>query len=310
MYDIIGDIHGHANELRQLLGALGYEFQGDCFRHPQRQVIFVGDFVDRGPQIPEVLEIVRSMHRRGAALAVMGNHEFNALAYHTRDPGNPSEFLRRHSEKNQHQHAATLRQLSAEALADYLEWFRSLPMWLELPGLRVVHACWDPEQIEVMQQALLHYDGVTSEFLRDATTLGTPLFDAIDDVLKGKEVNLPGDAFYLDKDGNRRRKLRVQWYRSATNESYASYALTGDDGLPGELIPQALGAKFQPYPVEERPVFFGHYWMQALRPAPLASNVACVDYSVAKGGMLCAYRWDGEQQLSAEKFFSIPAAAQ
>jgi hypothetical protein len=49
-------------------------------------------------------------------------------------------------------------------------------------------------------------------------------------------------------------------------------------------------------------VFLGHYWLSAERPTILADNVACLDFSVAKGGFLCAYRWDGEQQLSNDSF--------
>lgn len=38
-------------------------------------------------------------------------------------------------------------------------------------------------------------------------------------------------------------------------------------------------------------------------PEPLARNIACVDFSVAKpGGKLVAYRWDGEDELSSDKF--------
>ncbi|WP_286764424.1 MULTISPECIES: hypothetical protein [Rhodopirellula] len=36
-------------------------------------------------------------------------------------------------------------------------------------------------------------------------------------------------------------------------------------------------------------------------PLPLAANVACTDYSVAKGGNFVAYQWDGEQVLLAKK---------
>ena len=57
-----------------------------------------------------------------------------------------------------------------------------------------------------------------------------------------------------------------------------------------------------PYAADAPPVFFGHYWLRADAPAVLAPNVACLDYSVAKGGMLIAYRWDGEHQLSSSKF--------
>ena len=64
--------------------ALDYvEIEG-IFRHPVRQMIFVGDFIDRGPQQPEVLQIARSMCEAGVAKAVMGNHEFNAIGWATR----------------------------------------------------------------------------------------------------------------------------------------------------------------------------------------------------------------------------------
>ena len=49
MYDLIGDIHGHADELEALLVRLGYSRVGDSYRHDSRQVIFIGDFIDRGP---------------------------------------------------------------------------------------------------------------------------------------------------------------------------------------------------------------------------------------------------------------------
>jgi hypothetical protein len=64
MYDIIGDIHGHADELVQLQEKLGYRKDQGIYHHPGRQVIFLGDFIDRGPQIHRVLEIVRPMMRR------------------------------------------------------------------------------------------------------------------------------------------------------------------------------------------------------------------------------------------------------
>ena len=74
-YDLVGDIHGHADALHRLLRALDYvEIEG-VFRHPVRQMIFVGDFIDRGPQQREVLQIARSMCEAGIAKAVMGNHQ-------------------------------------------------------------------------------------------------------------------------------------------------------------------------------------------------------------------------------------------
>jgi Calcineurin-like phosphoesterase len=80
-YDLVGDIHGHADALHRLLRALDYTEIEGVFRHPEKQMIFVGDFIDRGPQQREVLRIARSMCEAGAAKAVMGNHEFNAIGW-------------------------------------------------------------------------------------------------------------------------------------------------------------------------------------------------------------------------------------
>jgi hypothetical protein len=49
------------------------------------------------------------------------------------------------------------------------------------------------------------------------------------------------------------------------------------------------------------PIFFGHYWLNG-NPLHLLEKAACVDYSVAKGGNLVAYRWDGEPVLDANQF--------
>ena len=57
------------------------------------------------------------MKTRDAATAVMGNHEFNAICYHT--PDGAGDFLRPHTEKNTRQHGATLEQC---ATADPEEW--------------------------------------------------------------------------------------------------------------------------------------------------------------------------------------------
>lgn len=132
--DIIGDIHGYAGELHALLAKLGYEEGDGAYRHPQaRRVIFLGDWIDRGPEIREKLRVARAMHAAGAALAVPGNHEFNALAYATPD-GN-GDWLGKHTPTNREQHAATLEQFAGhdEEWRGHLEWFRTLPPWLELP---------------------------------------------------------------------------------------------------------------------------------------------------------------------------------
>lgn len=102
MYDLIGDIHGHADELRALLLKMDYREVNGVYAHPERKVLFVGDYIDRGPKIREVLQIVRGMVEEGRAVALMGNHEYNALCFHSLHP--EGGHLRGHYIKNILQH--------------------------------------------------------------------------------------------------------------------------------------------------------------------------------------------------------------
>lgn len=81
-FDAIGDVHGCFGELQSLLGRLGYDIVRDDegravdATHPQgRRVIFLGDLVDRGPDVVGVLRLAMGMVASGSALAVPGNHE-------------------------------------------------------------------------------------------------------------------------------------------------------------------------------------------------------------------------------------------
>ena len=82
-FDIIGDVHGCFDELAELLQKLGYiltENEGGYHvQAPGRQAIFLGDLVDRGPRIPEVLKLVMGMVADGTALCVPGNHDMKLM---------------------------------------------------------------------------------------------------------------------------------------------------------------------------------------------------------------------------------------
>jgi hypothetical protein len=303
-YDLIGDTHGFAAPLRRLLERMGYARDGEGYRHPQRRVIFLGDFVDRGPDQREVLSIARSMVEAGNALAVMGNHELNALGWATENAEKPGEYLRPHSEKNRKQHDAFLNAYADDrsAYRDVLDWFRSLPLFLERDGLRVVHACWDAERIAWIRP-MLNADATMPEaLLLAALTPGTEAFEAVEILLKGKEVRLPEGHSFPDKEGTLRHRIRVKWWQESRTyrEAYLGHPI-GESHIPEDPID--VDYAFE-YGLTEPPVFVGHYWLNGL-PGPLTSNIACLDYSVAKDGELVAYRWDGEQKLSAEKFVAV-----
>ncbi|MCR9294085.1 MAG: metallophosphoesterase [bacterium] len=307
-YDFIGDIHGHADELQQLLIKLGYTQEDGVFRHSERQVIFLGDFIDRGPKIREVLETVKPMVQAGHARTVMGNHEFNAIAFHTSFGDREEHSLRPRKTKNIRQHAATIQQLSDSQLADALDWFRTLPMWLEVlgpdssPG-RAVHACWDEPHMRFIEQSSGNRGAIRKEFMMEASFRQSALCQAVEVILKGKEIPLPEGYFYHDKDGHKRTAIRARWFEQPKPGTlYEEYVLQSDPITCPIEIDEKSSAEITPYASDAPPVFVGHYWLKAEKPTRLASNVACIDYSVAKGGFLCAYRWDAEQEISDEKF--------
>lgn len=301
-FDLIGDIHGHADALERLLRRMGYTESGGVFGHPDRIAIFVGDFIDRGPQNRRVVEIARTMVEAGTAHAIMGNHEYNAICYHTPRPDNPNEYLREHTDKNYHQHERTLMEFAGDqaGLQEMIDWFWSLPLYLELDGLRVVHACWHEESLALLDKALAPGHYMTREFLLAANRNNSPEYEAVEAVLKGVEFELPDDISFKDKEGHARQEARIRWWLND--------ATTLDEMVIG---PPDLGEQTKGYPAEKSemigyksdapPVFFGHYWLRGT-PELQRSNVACLDYSVGKGDKLVAYRWDGESQLSDDKF--------
>lgn len=316
-YDLIGDLHGHADELEALLAGLGYVRTHGAWRHPERRAVFVGDFLDRGPKIRETLALVRDMLETGSALAVLGNHEWNHFAWHLPDPDHPGEHLRRHTPRNDRQVAATLAQVPAPELASHLAFFRTLPIRLEfalegprgIARARVVHACWDDVAHGVIDEALVRHGGISDSFLIEGSNEESLLFAALEIALKGKEMELaPGDSL-TDKDGNLRTLARVRWYLDPAGQTAATYALPRFPTISDAPLPAKVVAEARPYPPDAPPVFVGHYWLRDPAPAPLAPNVACLDYSVAAGGYLCGYRFEGDQDQWLSRWsFEWPGA--
>jgi protein phosphatase len=142
-FDIVGDVHGCADELQALLTKLGYRVawsgEGDSrtvgvVPPPGRKAIFVGDLVGRGPNTPDVLRIAMSMTAAGAAGVVKGNNECK-LAW----------WLSGRDIKINRGLQLAIDQLASEAprfLGDLPGFLDGLPshLWLDGGRLAVVHA--------------------------------------------------------------------------------------------------------------------------------------------------------------------------
>jgi hypothetical protein len=303
MIDFIGDIHGYADKLIELLEKLGYSIMDGVYSHSSRKVLFVGDYIDRGPQIRETLMIVRQMVETGNAIALMGNHEYNALCFHYEE--REGGHLRKHLIKNIVQHYETLKQFQnkQDEYEEYLEWFKTLPLFYETENFRAVHACWDNDNIAFLRAALKN-DRLNETSLRHSIERGTDLYRTIDETLKGKEVKMPEGLSFFDKDATERNEIRIKWWQDPTQSSYCDMSFIPLESLPDKPFDISMMHSTNYYSEIEKPVFFGHYWLNG-RPELLKNNVCCLDYSVAKQGYLSAYRFDGEKEITNDKFVFV-----
>jgi len=304
-YDLIGDVHGCGATLGALLEKLGYHRQDGVYRHPRRKAVFLGDLIDRGPRIRLAVSIARNMVEAGEAHIVMGNHEFNALAYNRRCPAEAGcQWLREHTPRHNRIIRETLEQYRdhPDEWEDVLAWFMDIPLLLELDGMRVVHACWDAPLIE---RFLAAYPSarIDEAFLDASADPDSFAFRVLERLTRGTHLRLPEGIEIQSGDGFTRRTFRAHFW--ARHPRTYGDVVFQPDNLPGDLESRPLSAserqRLTYYGPEQPPLFLGHYWCEGV-PALPAPNIACLDYSAVKYGRLVAYRWDGEARLDADKF--------
>ncbi|RKQ86650.1 polynucleotide 3'-phosphatase /polynucleotide 5'-hydroxyl-kinase /polynucleotide 2',3'-cyclic phosphate phosphodiesterase [Solirubrobacter pauli] len=125
-FDIVGDIHGCREELDALLTRLGYGEAG----HPEgRRLVFVGDYVDRGPDTPGVLRRVMDLQAKGAAICLPGNHDFKL-----------ARKLGGRDVRITHGLAESLEQLEADPVDGALDFLKGMTSHAVLDGGRLVVA--------------------------------------------------------------------------------------------------------------------------------------------------------------------------
>ncbi len=232
----------------------------------------------------------------GTALAVMGNHELNAIHFHTNNPETGAP-LRAWSVKNLRQHQSFLHEFppKSEKTREVIAWMRSLPLFLELRGFRAAHACWDEARIAKLA-AHTTAGALTEAQLVQAADKSHILNDLVETITKGPEISLPNGHTFADKDGNLRTEVRVKWW-NANGRTWADIAMSVPNAsdLPTGGLPDNVAA--MAYPASAKPVFFGHYWLTGT-PVLQAPNALCLDYSAGKQGPLMSYRMDGSTPLT------------
>ena len=296
-YDIIGDIHGRWDKLEPLLAELGYHHDGQCHVHGHgRELIFLGDLIDPRGDYPngtrEVLGCVRDMVAGGQAQCILGNHEYNFVAYHT--PDGQGGYLRPHSDKNERMHRGT-----HEAFANHYEeieevwlpWIKTLPFFLDLPDLRVVHACWHTGHLKLLAGKTL----ADEHLLRESARKHTAEFHAVEAVLKGLELPMPEGESFSDHAGNPRSEFRARWWsKEEAQPTPRNMVFPPRDEFSETFLESESVNSLPGYDRSEKPLFIGHYYKPAdSDKEPEAPNLCCLDFSAAENGALAAYRFDG-----------------
>jgi hypothetical protein len=165
-------------------------------------------------------------------------------------------------------------------------------------SLRVVHAQWHHPSIELILSSsinTLDQNGLSQVFENEA------LKNALDISMKGQEVQLPETHHFFDKDNKSRGEARLKWWNQLpSNKMDDAFASLPED-VKNDSFPIELLNTIDPYSSTEPPVFFGHYWMNSSAFGLLSDNICCLDFSVAKGGNVGGYRFDGESELIENK---------
>jgi len=262
---VIGDVHAQKAKLDALLTEIGFTTAGCDSIAPTSQLVFIGDLIDNkvtdNDQHLATLQMVHALQQNKRAFCLLGNHEFNAIGWATKN--HQGEFCRPHIEKNVKQHQAFLDAVvDGSAKHDaWIEWFKSLPLFLEFDAVTAIHACWNENAIARIKPYLNADNSLKEAHWADAFDEQHALFALCEMLLKGPERRLPEGEFFIDKTGTQRTQQRVQWWHD-----YAG----------------------------DKPVVIGHYTLND-QPKMLADKVVCVDYNAAKGNNpLVAYRFDAQ----------------
>lgn len=299
-YDIIGDVHGYAEELILLLKQLGYEEINGVYIHNRRKAVFVGDFTCRGPETRRAISIVRNMVENETAYAVIGNHELNMIGHFTKNKEGKNFKLATGSNKKIMDRIKEEYLYEKDQLRDDLKWIRRLPFFLDFGKFRVSHAYWSKANREIIEGHMTK-NKLSKKLLQMIFDNDTSFAEAVRQTTRGIEINLPHDLIIKDDRNIRRTNFRIRWWQDPKGKTFKEISYGNKFTLPDYTAPPEILFPFEVYAPKAPPVFVGHFCMGTSGMIP-SHNVCCVDNCIANGGQLAAYRWNENEELKITRF--------
>ncbi|MFX4299909.1 metallophosphoesterase [Pseudosulfitobacter pseudonitzschiae] len=299
--DIVPDIHGDFDRLKDTLKALGYREAKGWAHDEGRELVFLGDLIGRGSQNIACLALVEGLLNKGIAKAIMGNHELNAILYHM--PDGSGGYLRPHGAKETQQHQTFLNEapLGSDVAAMALDFMCDMPLFIDAGGIRLVHAFWEDAQIASLRANTV-YGYLPLARLTEVAEESTSFGRAVKDVTGGPQVDISqidSVCHFHDGAGYRRTKMRYRWWPgSGRRWEDIGISLSSPFLLPKGDVPVELSENY--YPIDAPLVVFGHY-QEGGDPRQQSGNAICLDFP----NVPCAYRFDGESRFEPEKLIII-----
>ncbi len=323
-YDIVGDIHGRFDAFMELITDLGYVAQADgSLRHfdADRQLILVGDIINKGLQNKAMLDTARVSVDAGTMQVVMGNHEFFNVCYARK--GEDGHFLLNHSEKADQFLKTFLDEfpLGTQANVEAIDWMAARPIYVSTSDLTVMHAMHTPRDLSVVAselddnhvftaQAFERHAGVAKSRGYGEEYNDGRFFWAVERLLYGMSIRAPGDL----PDQGYTKRLRLNWWEGEGANPVRLLGLE-DARLDEELIRDISEQLRRVETIQghalkmpEGLVAFGHYSLPG-EPGITSDKALCLDFKGVDGrGVLTAYRFnEGDTEFHDDRITCVEA---
>ena len=161
---VIGDVHGYLNKLQELWAKIRPDPERD-------EIVFLGDYIDRGPDSREVVESVIQVQKRfSRTTCLIGNHEFMFLDYLTYRK-DPWSFFLNGGVETIHSYDLTGDDIEAKIPEEHIAFFNTLKPYYETEAYIFVHAGLR-EGIPLSEQTLDDLVWIRREFLECKNDFG------------------------------------------------------------------------------------------------------------------------------------------
>lgn len=290
---IIGDIHGEIDALERLLARIDKAPHGG-----DRKLVFVGDFIDRGPDSVAVVQRVADLIEKGRAVAVLGNHELNVLLGHEKE-GNGWFFEHRDHAQAEGMPSFPFPSRTATAAEKQFvhDFLQTLPLVREREDLRVVHAAWRKGALDELPES-----GDLARLSHEAEAASKRKLVQVTPLAEQERAEFAG---LKDQTKKPTRFLANVAHEDSELQSGNPVKLVtsgGEVAIDPSESPFFSGGKWRfvrrhswwQEPVDRHTVV-GHYWRRRGEPIPgkddrwkgipayaWSGKVFCVDYSVGK----------------------------